>query len=1074
MFVLVESMACSQASTSAMIVSAFMPGAREQMHFYKKVLPSVPAELKAAIDGFNQSSARKNFQYSLSADGTPEVRIWTARYAVEGAPATLTDRSKLDKRSWVEDNSFEHGGTSLKYPQKFAERMRPLQPFSTPGLNFLACQPSCLLFACGGKMYVFAEISSVSCEDVTFGGTVARDSIPSTVNESTANWTSECDSKLGKADALKPYQKRCVSWLMGLERTGGFVWKAPSMVDAATSTRIPTGASSWPHVRIPGAIMAHPVGMGKTLQVLALCAATSAKVGATPTAASSSSSSSASSSSAAAAAQDPYYMSGPPAVFPADDIPTYADIESEATLVLCPSHLVAQWKEEIQKWLPSWRLNVDYTGIASVHDIRRVTLPALAKMKVIIVSYSFLANRYPKDLDLGKDPFLGSFGTLPAAVMNHPFNLHRLRYRRLVLDEYHELSNLEKTKTEHVNVIRAFYSRFTLLLSGTPTSLTAFDVGLICGAHISIRKEPLFFKEMVDLLNYRRKQRVRNSWRFQYLYSNGGTVPEEDASASLFLTSEMHAFAVLGCRRDTQDEIKLPDPIYVVNKVDFTPHERVLYLTNRDHYTQQQLLRVCSHFDALQGQRLEDIDSGKIRSIDEVANKTQSDRVKKIAGYTERIDELVDRIQKLNNPPARLDGQPRVVDKQQIALLESRKKEYEKERETLQRASTFFENVLSKLQGQQTAIPAAATAASSSSSSSASSSSAAAPAVAAVSTPAVTGTVASPTAPAASDNKEIECPICLGTIEASAMVTECGHVFCTECMEMALTTNEHQCAVCRAAISRASVYRIALGTVPTNPDEVQAADLVDVDRYGSKIGALVKFIHEHPGEKMLVFVQWTDLLKKVQQALQSLSVDTMAVRGNVFVRNTVLRKFKKTDTSNVLLVSMEDAASGTNLTVAKHCVLLHPMDEWLSNPDRACAYERQAVGRVHRLGQENIVQVHRFLINDSVESSLPVRNPMEGDLKMPDVEQQNLAQRRNKKQAAVGASRRGMGHSGSYYGSHVAENPMMDTYDDDDMLSPGYHGMPFMMAMMMGIGGYGSYDEYDSDEGYYSDEGLYF
>ena len=70
--------------------------------------------------------------------------------------------------------------------------------------------------------------------------------------------------------------------------------------------------------------------------------------------------------------------------------------------------------------------------------------------------------------------------------------------------------------------------------------------------------------------------------------------------------------------------------------------------------------------------------------------------------------------------------------------------------------------------------------------------------------------------------------------------------------------------------------------------------------------------------------------------------------------------------SFVLLLSLEHAASGTNLTAANHVIFVHPMNaETLST---AVAYERQALARVRRVGQErDEVHVWRFIAKDTVE-----------------------------------------------------------------------------------------------------------
>jgi SNF2 family DNA or RNA helicase len=64
----------------------------------------------------------------------------------------------------------------------------------------------------------------------------------------------------------------------------------------------------------------------------------------------------------------------------------------------------------------------------------------------------------------------------------------------------------------------------------------------------------------------------------------------------------------------------------------------------------------------------------------------------------------------------------------------------------------------------------------------------------------------------------------------------------------------------------------------------------------------------------------------------------------------------------VLLVSTKCGSLGLNLTVANRVIIL---DIWW-NP----ALENQAIDRVHRIGQEKPVEVHRLFINDTVEDRI--------------------------------------------------------------------------------------------------------
>ena len=74
----------------------------------------------------------------------------------------------------------------------------------------------------------------------------------------------------------------------------------------------------------------------------------------------------------------------------------------------------------------------------------------------------------------------------------------------------------------------------------------------------------------------------------------------------------------------------------------------------------------------------------------------------------------------------------------------------------------------------------------------------------------------------------------------------------------------------------------------------------------------------------------------------------------------------------VLLLSLEKSPTGMTLTCANHVVLMHPMVADTSA--LAAGYERQAIGRVRRPGQQKTIHIWRFVTNDTVEERITEAN----------------------------------------------------------------------------------------------------
>lgn len=144
-------------------------------------------------------------------------------------------------------------------------------------------------------------------------------------------------------------------------------------------------------------------------------------------------------------------------------------------------------------------------------------------------------------------------------------------------------------------------------------------------------------------------------------------------------------------------------------------------------------------------------------------------------------------------------------------------------------------------------------------------------------------------------------------------------------------------------------------------------------KYGSKIEALVKHVirlqSTDPTCKIICFVQWEDLKRRIGSALEEFDIDHLTLQGSVWSRRAALVKFQyEANSPRMLLLSLEESASGTNLTAANHVIIVHPMEA--ATPEEAVAFEMQAVGRVRRPGQERKIYIWRFVTVGTIEQKI--------------------------------------------------------------------------------------------------------
>ncbi|KAI2836352.1 hypothetical protein CBS12448_11080 [Aspergillus niger] len=118
------------------------------------------------------------------------------------------------------------------------------------------------------------------------------------------------------------------------------------------------------------------------------------------------------------------------------------------------------------------------------------------------------------------------------------------------------------------------------------------------------------------------------------------------------------------------------------------------------------------------------------------------------------------------------------------------------------------------------------------------------------------------------------------------------------------------------------------------------------------------------GEKTIVFSQFVSMLDllAVPLAQQGQAFERYDGGLSLQARGAALANFSRRPDCNVLLMSLKAGNAGLNLACASEVILLDP--SW--NP----YVEEQAVGRVHRIGQQRPVRVHRILVKDTIEDRI--------------------------------------------------------------------------------------------------------
>ncbi|XP_003746468.1 E3 ubiquitin-protein ligase SHPRH [Galendromus occidentalis] len=215
-----------------------------------------------------------------------------------------------------------------------------------------------------------------------------------------------------------------------------------------------------------------------------------------------------------------------------------------------------------------------------------------------------------------------------------------------------------------------------------------------------------------------------------------------------------------------------------------------------------------------------------------------------------------------------------------------------------------------------------------------------------------------------------ECPTCRSALGERWRVFHCGHNICIECLQMLIKTQcpvvrsqtsvRVQCPMCRVYSKLEDIFH-----VDTRRKENEPSNIKVIGSHSTKVTGvvenLIRIRNQDPLMKCIVFSLWPSVLFILQKAFAENNISNVLVAStNQLQRN--LRYFKKNPQISVLLMPIKLGSKGLNLTEASHMILIEPV---LDSGD-----ELQALGRIHRIGQNKETHVHRFIVKNTIEEKL--------------------------------------------------------------------------------------------------------
>ena len=140
--------------------------------------------------------------------------------------------------------------------------------------------------------------------------------------------------------------------------------------------------------------------------------------------------------------------------------------------------------------------------------------------------------------------------------------------------------------------------------------------------------------------------------------------------------------------------------------------------------------------------------------------------------------------------------------------------------------------------------------------------------------------------------------------------------------------------------------------------------LMDKINYSAKLESLVSLIQDavENRRKLLVFSQFTSMLKIVSESLDKIGITYEYMDGKTVDRKERIERFTTDEQIRVFLLTLKVGGLGLNLTAADTVILVDPW--W--NP----MSEDQSIDRVYRIGQTKKVLVYKLVTKGTIEEKI--------------------------------------------------------------------------------------------------------
>ena len=201
------------------------------------------------------------------------------------------------------------------------------------------------------------------------------------------------------------------------------------------------------------------------------------------------------------------------------------------------------------------------------------------------------------------------------------------------------------------------------------------------------------------------------------------------------------------------------------------------------------------------------------------------------------------------------------------------------------------------------------------------------------------------------------CSICYDDITNKTITKCCQNSFCFKCIHIWIS-KKAVCPLCKDSLNANKIFVVSSEALDIKPEEEEEININEFHKTFDKFTNLDILLGKlkHKNSKVLIFSNYENSFGKITPYLIKYNLKFDYIKGNGNVIKCIVDRYKGTEL-DTLLVNTRNYGTGMNLENTTDIIMFHKFDTQL---------EQQIIGRAHRLGRTEPLNVHYLLYDNEI------------------------------------------------------------------------------------------------------------